>query len=342
VRIAVVASPVTPLRPAQVGGAQSVICDLAVGLVRRGHSVQLYCAEGSEVAGVELRMVPTPPDALRALVMPGGAQAVPSPGVTAAITTMFRRIANSRPDVVSQHAFDAPAFELAEMLPALHTLHLPPITPAVVAAVQLIPAKRLATVSQSCWREWEAAGAQVGRVIRNGVSDLSVNGEPVEEVALIAGRISPEKGVDHALMAARMASLPSRIAGSLYHPDYVVDLAGVEVLGSIPRDDLRRVMARSAVTVCAIRWEEPFGMVAAEAQMAGCPVAAYRRGALPEVVEEGVSGFLAAPDDVEDLARAIVKCLALDRKEVRASAQRRLGLEGMLNGYEAAMSEVAR
>jgi len=101
-------------------------------------------------------------------------------------------------------------------------------------------------------------------------------------------------------------------------------------------------MARSAVTVCAIRWEEPFGMVAAEAQMAGCPVAAYRRGALPEVVEEGVSGFLAAPDDVEDLARAIVKCLALDRKEVRASAQRRLGLEGMLNGYEAAMSEVAR
>lgn len=83
-------------------------------------------------------------------------------------------------------------------------------------------------------------------------------------------------------------------------------------------------------------------MVAAEAQMAGCPVAAYRRGALPEVVEEGVSGFLAAPDDVEDLARAIVKCLALDRRTVRASALRRLGLEGMLNGYEAALSEAAR
>jgi len=163
VRIAVVASPVAPLRPAQVGGAQSVICDLAVGLVRRGHSVQLYCAEGSEVAGVELRMVPTPPDALRALVMPGGAQAVPSPGVTAAITTMFRRIANSRPDVVSQHAFDAPAFELAEMLPALHTLHLPPIEPAVVAAIRLIPAARLVTVSQSCRRDWEAAGVRIGR-----------------------------------------------------------------------------------------------------------------------------------------------------------------------------------
>jgi UDP-glucose:tetrahydrobiopterin glucosyltransferase len=333
---------VTPLRPAQTGGAQSVICDLAVGLVRRGHDVLLHCAEGSEVAGVELVTVPTPTDANQALVMPGGGRTAPAPGVAAAITAMFRRIEASRPDVVSQHAFDAPAFELAEMLPSLHTLHLPPIEPAVVAAVRLIPAVRLATVSQSCRRDWEAAAVRIGRVIRNGVSEPVGNGVPVEDVALIAGRISPEKGVDHALRAARLAGVRCRIAGSLYDPGYVVDLVGVEFLGSIPRDDLRRVMGRSAVTVCAIRWEEPFGLVAAEAQMEGCPVAAYRRGAMPEVVEEGVSGFLAAPDDVEGLARAIVRCRMLDRRMVRASAQRRLGLEGMLNGYEAAFSEVAR
>jgi UDP-glucose:tetrahydrobiopterin glucosyltransferase len=330
------------LRPAQTGGAQSVICDLAVGMVRRGHNVLLHCAEGSEVAGVELVMVPTPTDANKALVMPGGAPAIPTPGVTEAITAMFRGIGASRPDVVSQHAFDAPAFEMAEMLPSLHTLHLPPIEPAVVAALRLIPAARLATVSQSCRRDWEAAGMQIGLVIPNGVSDSPVNGDQVEDVALIAGRISPEKGVDHALRAARLAGVRCRIAGSLYDPGYVVDLVGAEVLGSIPRDDLRRVMGRSAVTVCAIRWEEPFGMVAAEAQMAGCPVAAYRLGAMPEVVEEGVSGFLATPDDVRDLARAIARCRMLDRRTVRASAQRRLGLEGMLNAYEAAFSEVAR
>jgi glycosyltransferase involved in cell wall biosynthesis len=341
VRIAVVASPVTPLRQAQTGDAQSVICDLAAGLVRRGHDVLLHCAEGSEVAGVELLMVPAPPDAQQALVMPGGARAIPAPGVTAAITAMFRGIEASRPDVVSQHAFDAPAFELAEKLPSLHTLHLPPIEPAVIAAVRLIQSARLATVSQSCRRDWEAAGVQIGRVIRNGVSDWPVKVDPVDDIALIAGRISPEKGIDHALEAARLAGVHCRIAGSLYDPDYVVDFAGAEVMGSIPRDDLRRVMGRSAVTVCAIRWEEPFGLVAAEAQMAGCPVAAYRRGAMPEVVEEGVSGFLAVPDDVQELARAIVKCLALDRAKVRASAQRRLGLEDMLNRYEAALSEVA-
>ena len=341
-RISVVASPVAPLRPAQTGGAQSVICDLAVGLVRRGHDVRLHCAEGSEVAGVELVMEPTPADANQALVMPGGARTIPTPGVTAAITAMFRGIQASRPDVVSQHAFDAPAFELAAMFPSLHTLHLPPIQPAVVAAVRLVPAVRLATVSQSCRRDWEAAGMQIGRVIPNGVPDSPVNGDQVEDVALIAGRISPEKGVDHALRAAGLAGVRCRIAGSLYDPDYVVDLTGAEVLGSIPRDELHRVMGRSAVTVCAIRWEEPFGLVAAEAQMAGCPVAAYRRGAMPEVVEEGISGFLATPDDVHDLARAIAKCRMLDRRTVRASAQRRLGLEEMLNAYEAAYREVTR
>ncbi len=319
-----------------------MICDLAVGMVRRGHNVLLHCAEGSEVAGVELVMVPIPTDANKALVMPGGAPAIPIPGVTEAIRAMFRGVETSRPDIVSQHAFDAPAFEMAEMLPSLHTLHLPPIEPAVVAALRLIPAARLATVSQSCRRDWEAAGMQIGLVIPNGVSDSPVNGDQVEDVALIAGRISPEKGVDHALRAARLAGVRCRIAGSLYDPDYVVDLVGAEVLGSIPRDDLRRVMGRSVVTVCAIRWEEPFGLVAAEAQMAGCPVAAYRRGAMPEVVEEGVSGFLATPDDVHDLARAIARCRMLDRRTVRASAQRRLGLEGMLNAYEAAFSEVAR
>ena len=304
--------------------------------------MRLHCAEGSEVAGVELVMVPTPPDARQALVMPGRAKSAPSPGVKAAIAAVFSDMAASRPDVVSQHAFDAPAFEMAQLLPALHTLHLPPIEPSVVAAVRMVPPARLVTVSLSCRRDWEAAGARIGRVIRNGVSDLPVDGVPVEDVALVAGRISPEKGVDHALKAARIAGLRCRIAGSLYDPDYAIDLAGADVLGSIPRDDLRRVMGRSAVTVCAARWEEPFGLVAAEAQMAGCPVAGYRRGGLPEVVEEGVSGFLAAPDDVDDLARAIDKCRALDREKVRASAQRRLGLEGMLNRYETAMAEIAR
>jgi glycosyltransferase involved in cell wall biosynthesis len=132
-----------------------------------------------------------------------------------------------------------------------------------------------------------------------------------------------------------------RLAGAHYDPAYEVEVAGVEMLGSLARERLRQVMAISAVTVCAIRWEEPFGMAAAEAQMAGCPVAGYRRGALPEVVEDGVSGFLAPPDDISRLAEAIGRCLVLDRASVRASARRRLGMDAALDRYERALLKVA-
>lgn len=340
-RIAVVASPVTPLRPAQPGGAQAMVCDLAIGLARRGHQVAIHCVEGSEVAGVELITVPPPRDAAQALVMPLGRPAPQAPGVAAAISEMFDAIRASRPDVVSQHAFDAPAFDRARGLAVVHTLHLPPLVPAVVASASTTPPGHLATVSASMLRAWRAAGVDVRRVLRNGVEDIYMSDSAPEHVALVAGRISPEKGIEDALTAARLAGVPVRVAGAVYDPAYDLDLRGAERLGELTRLELRRVMARSAVTVCAVRWEEPFGLVAAEAQMAGCPVAAYNRGALPEVVEDGVSGFLATPDDTASLTAAIERCLTLDRQEVRASARRRLSLEGAIDGYASTLMEVA-
>ncbi len=340
-KIAVMSSPVTPLRPAQAGGAQSMITDIATGMARRGHDVRLYCAAGSEVAGVRLVTVPSPPDAAAALVMPGGPPPPLAPGVDAAIRAMLESVAASDVDVLSQHAFDAAAFELADGLPVLHTLHLPPLVPAVVDAARDVDALRLAAVSETSRRAWQEAGISVGRVLRNGVADIDIAGLSPQPFALIAGRISPEKGIEHALEASVRAGLPVRVAGALYDPRYAVDLSTTQQLGMLNREELWRVMAGSAVMVCAVRWEEPFGLVAAEAQMAGCSVAAYRRGALPEVVEEGVSGFLAQPDDVDALAAAIRACMMLDRGQVRASARRRLGLEAALDAYESALREVA-
>lgn len=318
-----------------------MITDIATGMARRGHDVRLYCSEGSDVSGVRLATVPAPRDASAALVMPGGPPPRPAPGVNQAIRAMLQCVAASGVDVLSQHAFDAAAIELADGLPVLHTLHLPPLVPAVVDAARGAGASRLAAVSETSRRAWSAAGISVGRVLRNGVADLDVTEQSPEPFALIAGRISPEKGIEHALAASARAGLPVRVAGALYDPGYEVDLSGTQHLGMLTREELRRVMAGSAVMVCAARWDEPFGLVAAEAQMAGCPVAAYRRGALPEVVEDGVSGFLAEPDDVDSLAAAIRSCMALNRGQVRASARRRLGLEAALDAYESALREVA-
>src|SRR5712692_11492966 len=187
------ASPVTPLSPRQVGGAQAFVSDLAVGLARRGHEVRLHCTEGSVVPGVPLVMVPPPADAATALVMPAGRAPEAAPGVAAAIAAMFKSIAPDT-EVVSQHAFDAPAFEAAATgPPVLHTLHLPPLVPAVVEAVARLDAVHLATVSESCRASWKRSGVEIARVLRNGVPDLRIDSAPVDQAALVAGRISREK-----------------------------------------------------------------------------------------------------------------------------------------------------
>jgi glycosyltransferase involved in cell wall biosynthesis len=334
---------VTPIRPALAGGAQAFLADVAMGLAERGHEVALYCAAGSDVPGVEMVQIAVSPDVRRALVMPGrpspAGEAVPE--LRNAFEWVFEELRRRRPDAVSQHAFDAEAIELCAGLPAVHTLHLPPFVPAVVNAVRGVPGFYV-TVSQACRDAWLAAGAASVGVIRNGVPawrpDLA---PPARVTALMAGRLSPEKGFEDGVRAARRAGLEPLIVGGAYDPAYRPDVAEATLLPEQPRRRLWEVMAACAVTLVPARWEEPFGLVAAEAQMAGCPVAGYRRGGLPEVVEEGVSGFLVDPDDVEALADAARRALDLPRRQVHDSALRRLDLKHALDAHEAALREVA-
>jgi UDP-glucose:tetrahydrobiopterin glucosyltransferase len=335
VKVAVVASLVTPLLPVQAGGAQAFLSDLARGLTGRGHSVQLYCAAGSDVPGVELVQVPVEAAVARALVMPGRRPADPVPELRAAFAALFSELRRRGADSVSQHAFDAEAIELAEGLPVLHTLHLPPLVPSVVDAARAT-SSRLATVSHACRRDWAQVGVDT-IVLPDGVPDWQPEPGSVRRVALIAGRISPEKGIEDGVAAARLAGLEPLVVGGDYDPIYRARLGGVEIRTPLARRELWRLMADCAVTLMPVKWEEPFGLVAAEAQVAGCPVAAYARGALPEVVAEGAGGFLAKPDDVEDLARAIRRCLELDRGYVRAQARERLLLDRSLDAYEEAL-----
>jgi glycosyltransferase involved in cell wall biosynthesis len=335
-RLAVVASPVTPLRDAQLGGAQAFLTDLARALLARGHEVTVYCAEGSALAGLRLVTVPVPAGVERALVMPGGPPPPPVPALREAFAGLFAAVARDGCDAVTQHAFDAEAFELAAGLPVLHTLHLPPLVPAVVAAAGRSGAPCV-TVSEAMRLAWNAAGHPRVGVVRNGVPAFPQPVVPVAQRALIAGRVSPEKGTAAAVRAARLAGLEPLLVGTVYDRAYWEREVRVPV-APVDREELWRLMAGSAVTLMPVEWDEPFGMVAAEAQMAGCPVLAYRRGALPEVVEEGTGGLLVAPGDLDALVAAVPAALALDRRAVRESALRRLTIDGTAAAYEAALA----
>jgi len=210
----------------------------------------------------------------------------------------------------------------------------------VVAACRRTAAP-LAAVSRSSQRGWLAAGVATG-VLANGVPDVDPERAPIEPVALIAGRISPEKGTADAIRLARAAGLRPLVVGeaydAAYHEAEVRPLLGpAELCPPVPRRTLASLMARCAVTLAPIRWEEPFGLVVAESQVAGCPVVAYRRGAMEEVIEDGVSGILVQPGEEHVFVAAVGRALGLDRDLVRESARRRLLLDASVDAYERAL-----
>ena len=274
-----------------------------------------------------------------------GRQQKSAPDLRDAFEALFTAVEGGGHDIVLQHAFDAEAIDEAPQMPTLHVLHLPPIIPTVVGAARVARAP-LAAVSQASSRDWAAEGVRIRFVLPNGVPDPGARARRVEPAALIAGRISPEKGTATAIRTALAAGLEPWVAGDPYDREYFDSavrplLARSRYFGAIPRSALAHLMRRATVTIMPVTWSEPFGLVAAEAQMTGCPVVAYRRGALPEVIEDGTSGLLVDPDDERQLVEAVMAAGRLDRRAVRSSAMRRLGIGSMLDGYEAAMMSVA-
>jgi len=102
------------------------------------------------------------------------------------------------------------------------------------------------------------------------------------------------------------------------------------------------LMARAAAVLCPSRWDEPFGMAAADAQACGTPVVAFRRGGLAEIIVDGVTGFLVAPDDIQAAADCVRKTAQISRAACRDHAARHLDLERSLDAHEQLYRRVIR
>ncbi len=109
---------------------------------------------------------------------------------------------------------------------------------------------------------------------------------------------------------------------------------GVTVHEAVPRTSLWAALARAAVVLYPSRWDEPFGLAAAEAQACGTPVVAFRRGALGEVIVDGVTGFLVPPDDVRGAVDAVGRTAGISRSACRDHAEGHLDLELSLDAHE--------
>ena len=352
---------VTAIREPQRGGSQAFVSDLARGLAGRGHDVHVYAAAGSEIPGVEVLDTGIDPRSLtgtlyRAFGAASGERGETGPAAAAAesaFTTAYSAVRLIRYDVIHNHAFDAPAIRLAAALtdPVVHSLHLPP-DQAVSAALRQVAERggrpAVATVSEfqaSAWRRVIPVDAVLPPY---PPTDVIPWARTAGRGALFAGRLSPEKGVVEAIDIARAAGVPIDVYGDPYDPEYSREQIdprrnwpGVAVHPAVPRTLLWEAMARAAVVLCPARWDEPFGLAAAEAQACGTPVVAFRRGGLSEVIMDGVTGFLVPPGDVRAAAEAVPKAAGISRPACREHAEHRLDLELSLDAHERLYRRVA-
>jgi glycosyltransferase involved in cell wall biosynthesis len=162
-------------------------------------------------------------------------------------------------------------------------------------------------------------------------------GAPGEDL-VVFGRIHPDKGTADAIEIARRTGRRLVLCGPVHDAEYFaervephIDGDRVTYLGSVGPDERASVLGGAAVLLHPIHFEEPFGLSVVEAMACGTPVVAYRRGSMPEVIDEGVTGFAVGDEDAA--VAAVPLAAALDRDVVRETARRRFGAERMVDQY---------
>ncbi|GAA0377161.1 glycosyltransferase family 4 protein [Microbispora corallina] len=324
--VAMVAPPWYEVPPKGYGGIESMLADLVRGLAARGHRVTLIGAG----AGADLRTYEEPQSARIG-------EAYPEVVHAARAARLLRGL---DADVVHDHSLAGPLGAGCRAVPTVVTCHgdvtgeAGTILRDLGEAVSLV-AISLAQRAQAPDLNWVAR-------VHNAVDVASFPFAPVkEDWVLWLGRFSPDKGADLAIEAARAAGRRIVLAGKLveaaereHFRERVAPLlgAGAEYVGEADGALKRGLLSRARCLVLPLRWEEPFGMVLIEAMACGTPVVAIGRGAVPEIVADGLTGFVRR--DPSELPAAIEEAGRLDPHVIRAHAERRFDVGPMVEGYE--------
>jgi len=331
-RIAQIAPLHERVPPRLYGGTERVVSFLTEELVRQGHDVTLFASGDSQTSArlirccdIALRFNPAVRDAL--------------PYHMIMLDEVRRRI--DQFDVLHFHVdlLHAPLMrDLADRtLTTLHgRLDLPDLAPFYAAFCDL----PLVSISNN-QRGYLGSAHWVGTVYHGLPRDLLPFRSNADGYLAFLGRISPEKRPDLAIEIAARSGMPLKIAAKVDRADQaywetkirpmVADNPDVEFIGEIGERDKADFLGGAAALLFPIDWPEPFGLVMIEAMACGTPVIAYRRGSVPEVVEENVSGFVV--DTIEEAVAAVRRIRDLDRVNVRAEFERRFTAERMAHDY---------
>ena len=340
-RIGIISHLKYPIAEPFAGGLEMHTHLLARSLRRRGHAVTLFASTRSDPdLGLEAICDET------ALMGVGTGEATDVGFFREhhAYLGLMNRLRRSDFDIIHNNSLNYLPVAMADVLPMpmVTTLHTPPFCWLESGIRECRgQAAVFVGVSDSIRRAWSAI-TPVTEVVRNGIDLNRFTYVPLADTdsyLVWFGRIVPEKGLHHAMDAAALVGLPLKIAGPALDPEYFAsEIAprmgpGTQYMGHLGHTALAALIGGASTFLCTPCWEEPYGLVVAEALACGVPVAAFARGAIPEILTDDC-GVLAAPGDAIGLAAATRKALTLDRAACRARAERSCDAEGMIDAYE--------
>jgi glycosyltransferase involved in cell wall biosynthesis len=338
-RIAMIMPPWYEVPPAGYGGLEKVCASLIDGLVDRGHQVTMF---GTGIrTGTKATFVSTHPQ----LQYPRLLESLPE---LVHLTRVNELVAQSNFDIVHDHTTVGPVTASARSAPTVVTVHGSPIGELNAYLSHVDDSVALVAISNAQRRG--APNLAWAATVYNAIDlDDSVKAEPSAGPVLWLGRFDPEKGPDLAIVACREAGLPLVLAGKAnqksewaYLDEVIRPMLHdqVELVLNAERPRTEALLATARALILPIRWEEPFGMVMIEAMAKGTPVVALGKGAVPEVVRHGRTGFICA--DTDELPDALRLAHTIDPIECAEHVRSSFSVELMAQRYEAVYRDTLR
>jgi glycosyltransferase involved in cell wall biosynthesis len=331
-RIAVISPPWAPVPPKLYGGIELVVDRLCVGFQDAGHEVLLY-ATGDSTCPVPMQWVLEKSEGQRI------GMAVPE---QRHVMNAYEAVVEWGADVVHDHSIIGP-FHAADRypdLPVATTIH-GPFNEELTDLYERLNKDGKPIIAISHAQADSAPSVRVERVIHHGIDaqDFPV-GAGDGGYCLFLGRMSPDKGPHRAITAARKAGVPLLMAAKMreaweiaFYEEHVYPHLSddIQYLGEVPHEKKLELLAGATALLNPIRWNEPFGLVMIEALACGTPVLAFPEGAAPEIVEDGVTGFLC--DDEEAMAQRIGEAAALERGACRNAVETYFSTKRMVDEH---------
>ena len=329
-RIAQVAPLIEAVPPRLYGGTERVVSYLTDALVNLGHDVTLFAAGDSRTRG---KLASVWPRSLRL-----------DPDVTDYFAPLFvqmdavaRRACEF--DIVHCH-LDYFAFPILRRLgvPSLTTLHGRLDLPELKPLYRVFGDMPVVSISDA--QREPLPEANFVATVHHGLPQALLRKGHGGNYLAFLGRISPEKAPDAAIRIASLAGMPLKIAAKVDRADHdyfvssikpLLSKSDVEFVGEIREQEKNEFLGNAAALLFPIAWREPFGLVMIEAMACGTPVIAFRNGSVPEVLSEGVTGFIV--DSEQAAANSVAKLCTLDRNRIRAEFERRFTDRHMAENY---------